>query len=40
MGDRFDFAVSMKGRLKTALMTKLVDELRSHFQGIATQVDN
>ena len=32
------FAVSMKGRFKTALMSKLVDELRSHFRGIARQV--
>lgn len=32
------FAVSLKGRLKTALMSKLVDELSSHFRSIATQV--
>lgn len=33
-------AVSMKGRLKTALISKLVDELRRHFQSIATHVDS
>jgi DNA-binding transcriptional LysR family regulator len=32
------FAVSMKGRLKTALVSGLVDALGAHFQELAKQV--
>jgi DNA-binding transcriptional LysR family regulator len=32
------FAVSMKGRLKTALVSGLVEALGAHFQELANQV--